>query len=703
MNDAMAEGESSSRPRPGSVVELLRERFESPQQRGRVFERLLAAALRAHPGQYGPLRFKRVWRWSDWPDREREGYGADVGIDLVAEQTNGWSTDGRGGGLCAIQAKLHDPSASLGKAAVDSFLSASSAGCFTSRLLVVTAKLGANAALMVEKAQPRCEVLHVEQLDEWDKWPVDWAAFLERPEELRFEAQRYAPKCYQKAAVEAVVSGLDSRDCGKLILPCGTGKSVVALWIAERIAGAGRGGGDVAGSGASADAGGVGSGASCSGAGAAGKVLYLVPSIALMGQTMREWAAQRDPRITHRYIGVCSDTRAGRNDEDADLTELAMPVTTDSQRVAEALSATASANDHAADTGTAGIDTAGADAAGADAGDSAMTGAAIRGAGTVISDIAGIDTAGSDIASSDAVGADAAGADAGDSATMGAAIRGAGTVSSDIAGIDTAGSDAAGADISLPDSAAADSAAADSADTDAEGAMTVVFCTYQSLEVIEQAQRAVPGGAVSASFDLVICDEAHRTTGVHETDAGSHFTLIHDRRRILADKRLYMTATPRIYTDRVRAQAREHSRDFDVFSMDDETVFGPEFYRMSFGEAVEGEHLSDYKVLVIAVSELHVSSLLGNEVLNLHDDEAAAPRGGGVLSELSSPRRLSGSRPRRPSSSWVAGTPSRILPLAARTVVSPGRSLRRVPASGGPLHSPTRSSLRCWSSSTGTA
>ena len=632
----MAEGESSSRPRPGSVVELLRERFESPQQRGRVFERLLAAALRAHPGQYGPLRFKRVWRWSDWPDREREGYGADVGIDLVAEQTDGW-----GGGLCAIQAKLHDPSASLGKAAVDSFLSASSAGCFTSRLLVVTAKLGYHAALMVEKAQPRCEVLNVEQLD---KWPVDWAAFLERPEELRFEAQRYAPKCYQKAAVEAVVSGLDSRDCGKLILPCGTGKSVVALWIAERIASAGRGGGDGAGSDVGADAGGVGSGASCSGAGAGGKVLYLVPSIALMGQTMREWAAQRDPRITHRYIGVCSDTRAGRNDEDADLTELAMPVTTDSQRVAEALSATASANDHAADTGTAGIDTAGSDAAGADAGDSATMGAAIRGAGTVSSDIAAIEAASSDIASSDAVGSDAAGADAGDSAMTGAAIRGAGTVSSDIAAIEAAssdiassdavGSDAAGADISLPDSAAADSA-----DTVAEGAMTVVFCTYQSLEVIEQAQRAVPGGAVSASFDLVICDEAHRTTGVHETDAGSHFTLIHDRRRILADKRLYMTATPRIYTDRVRAQAREHSRDFDVFSMDDETVFGPELYRMSFGEAVEGKHLSDYEVLVIAVSELHVSSLLGNEVLNLHDDEAAAPRGGGGAQRTQQPQQ----------------------------------------------------------------
>lgn len=487
-----------------SLVDLLTRRFESPQQRGRVFERLLRAALESHPGEYGPMRFRRVWRWAEWPDRQHYGYGSDVGIDLVAEHTEAW-----GGGLCAIQAKLHDASVTIGKAAVDSFLSASSAACFSSRLLVVTAQLGTNAELMVSKAEPRCEVLYSAQLDEW---PVDWAEFLDRPQELRFAAGRHVPKPYQAAAVEAVVSGLAGGDRGKLILPCGTGKSVVALWIAERMAGAG------------------------------GRVLYLVPSIALMGQTMREWASQRDPDIAHRYIGVCSDTRAGRNDEDADLAELAMPVTTDPDRVAAAL---------------------------------------------------------------------------GDGAA---------------------------------------------------GVMTVVFCTYQSLGVVEQAQRAVGVGDEAARFDLAVCDEAHRTTGVHEADAGTHFTLIHDPARIAAAKRLYMTATPRVYTDRVRAQVRDHSGDFDVFSMDDESVYGPQLHRMSFGAAVEQGHLSDYEVLVIAVSEMYVASALGTDVLNLPDDEATG--GGGVEAR----RTGRGSVWRMPSSSWAAGTRSRTRPPAARTVGSRARS-----------------------------
>ena len=89
-------GSTAPLTRPGSVVGLLAERFESPQQRGRVFERLLKAAFEAHPGEYGPLRFKRVWLWMQWPDRQAHGFGADVGIDLVAELTDEW-----GGGLCA--------------------------------------------------------------------------------------------------------------------------------------------------------------------------------------------------------------------------------------------------------------------------------------------------------------------------------------------------------------------------------------------------------------------------------------------------------------------------------------------------------------------------------------------------------------------------------------------------------------------------
>lgn len=252
-------------------------------------------AFERHPDVYGPARFKTVWLWKDWPDRAANGYGSDVGIDLVAEQTDAW-----GGGLCAIQTKFNESSA-VDKAAVDSFLSASSADIFSNRILVVTSSLTAHAKTMVSKTSPRCEVLFASEIE---SWPTDWSEFLDSPERLTFSPVRYRPHPFQTEAVETVVSGFADSDRGKLILPCGTGKSVVARWIAEQIAGRG------------------------------GRVLYLVPSIALMGQTMREWARQRDPDIPHRYIGICSDTRAGRNDEDADMTELAMSVTTDPQQIA---------------------------------------------------------------------------------------------------------------------------------------------------------------------------------------------------------------------------------------------------------------------------------------------------------------------------------------------------------------------------------
>ena len=268
---------------------------------------------------------------------------------------------------------------------------------------------------------------------------------------------RHTPKPFQTDAVSSILEGLEENDRGRLVMPCGTGKSVVSLWIAERFAGGG------------------------------GRVLYLVPSIALMNQTMRERAAQRDPDIPHRYIGVCSDTRAGHTAEDALLAELAMPVTTDPQRIVSQL-------------------------------------------------------------------------------------------------------------------AVSDSAA-----------MTVVFCTYQSLSLIADAQAE--GGLVGAApeFDLVLCDEAHRTTGIEATAApkargaakrtGTPYSFIHDPTRVKARKRLYMTATPRIYAEAVRRRVEDAKGSFDIYSMDDEDTYGPEMYRMSFGEAVEGGHLTDYKVLVIAVAE----------------------------------------------------------------------------------------------------
>ncbi len=415
-----------------------------PQLRGQLFEKLIAEALRKHPGEYGQSRFERVWRWSEWPDRRKRGFGPDCGIDLVAEQS-----DDFGGGLCAIQCKAYEDTSTVPTSAVDSFLAESGTEDFAARLLVATSGLTDNAWRKIEKATPRCEVLDRSTINGWD---VRWEDFLQRPAALEFNAKRYTPRPYQQDAVRAVVEGLNnSGSRGQMVLPCGTGKSVVALWIAEKLAGKG------------------------------GRVLYIVPSIALMGQTMREWAAQKSFR--HRYLGVCSDPTSGRRsakkaDLADDLTELAMPVTTDTDRLGPELERLA----------------------------------------------------------------------------------------------------------------------------DPE-AMAVVFCTYQSLPKVAEIQSR---GA--AAFDLIICDEAHRTTGVEtaksEESTGedkSGFRMVHDENRVKGNRRLYMTATPRVFTEKAKQKAEDN--DVDSFSMDDESVYGPVLYRMEFAEAVDRGWLSDYEVVVIAVSD----------------------------------------------------------------------------------------------------
>ena len=142
-------------------------------------------------------------------------------------------------------------------------------------------------------------MLDTSELDEWD---VDWREFVDNPEDLHFRSdRRYTPFPYQRDAVDAVCTEFESHDRGQLILPCGTGKTAVTLWIAEQQVGVG------------------------------GRVLYLVPSIALMAQTMREWGDQK--KLNLRYVGICSDMRAGRNNEDAPLEDLDIPVTTDPGKI----------------------------------------------------------------------------------------------------------------------------------------------------------------------------------------------------------------------------------------------------------------------------------------------------------------------------------------------------------------------------------
>ena len=290
---------------------------------------------------------------------------------------------------------------------------------------------------------------------ELDAWDVDWWQYVNDPESLQFQTREpYTPHPYQKKAVEQVLAGFQVQDRGQLVLPCGTGKTAVTLWIAEQQAGLG------------------------------GRVLYLVPSIALMAQTMREWSEQKS--LPLRYVGICSDTRAGRTDEDASLLELDYPVTTDLEKIQEGLQA------------------------------------------------------------------------------------------------------------------------------ERPRALTAVFCTYQSLPLVAtaQAEGAPP-------FDLVVCDEAHRTTGVEESISNrkddqkvSPFRLVHDKDRIHAHKRLYATATPRLYTESARGRAAD--RNLDIYSMDDESVYGPVFSKMAFSEAIEGGWLTDYKVIILTLKADQVSEAMGN-------------------------------------------------------------------------------------------
>jgi predicted helicase len=158
-------------------------------------------------------------------------------------------------------------------------------------------------------------------------------------------------------------------------------------------------------------------------------------------------------------------------------------------------------------------------------------------------------------------------------------------------------------------------------DAEAEGkAMTVVFATYQSIDIVAKAQKG------RTAFDFIVADEAHRTTGTTLADDDeSAFVRVHNNAYLPAAKRIYMTATPRIYDDSSKTKAGEANAV--LASMDNAELYGPEFHRLGFGEAVELELLTDYKVLVLTVDEESVArtfqQMLSNDGNELKLDDAA--------------------------------------------------------------------------------
>ncbi len=149
----------------------------------------------------------------------------------------------------------------------------------------------------------------------------------------------------------------------------------------------------------------------------------------------------------------------------------------------------------------------------------------------------------------------------------------------------------------------------------------IIFSTYQSALRIKEAQEAGLGG-----IDLIICDEAHRTVGAmyssNERDDKNAFTLCHSDENIKATKRLYMTATPKVYSESSKAKAKES--DNVIYSMDDTETFGEEIYTLNFSKAIALDLLTDYKVIILAVRKENLSGVTNS--VNKKDQPAQSRR-----------------------------------------------------------------------------
>lgn len=445
------------------VIKAIRDSSSGNRDRGTRFEELMLQYLSTDP--QWTEQFSRVWMWADWPGAEADK--RDVGIDLVAQ-------DRETGGYCAIQCKFYEPDHTVEKADIDSFFTASGKGGFTRRLIISTTdkwNVHAEAAL----ADQQIPVTRI-GLEEIAQSPVQWhLPTFDHRVEMTLRAKK-SPLKHQREAIDDVFAGFAAHSRGKLIMACGTGKTFTSLKIAERLQRERAGAGEAEHT----------------------NVLFLVPSIALLSQSLREWSYESE--VPLRAFAVCSDTKVGKqraalgDDNDMATYDLALPATTDPDRLIEQI-----------------------------------------------------------------------------------------------------------------------------ARVEAEPGLTVVFSTYQSIGTVAAAQRkGLP------RFDLILCDEAHRTTGV--TLAGhdeSSFVRVHDDTFLGGDRRLYMTATPRIYNEDTKAEAR--NADALLASMDDEATYGPEFHRLGFGKAVERGLLTDYKVPILTVDEGRVAKTLqqglagGDSELRLDD------------------------------------------------------------------------------------
>jgi superfamily II DNA or RNA helicase len=232
-------------------------------------------------------RLKKIWLWKDWPKR----WGPDTGIDLIAEDVDGK--------IWAIQSKQYDPKGGLlSKTHIDSFLADSINELIDCRLLVTTSQgLGRNATQTVARQNRVCPI-NVLSYADLVSAPVEWPS---DPVNLKGGKPRQAskPRPHQRKALKDL-DGLADR--GQLIMACGTGKTLTALWASERLN--------------------------------SQRTLVLLPSLTLLSQTVTEWTANQSREFA--YLPVCSDETVSRGSDAAMMftSDLQFPVTTDRDEIA---------------------------------------------------------------------------------------------------------------------------------------------------------------------------------------------------------------------------------------------------------------------------------------------------------------------------------------------------------------------------------
>lgn len=425
-----------------TALEKIRLNSINEFEKGEYFERLVKVFLENDPLQ--GQNYDKIWTFKDWA-AERGLPSNDTGIDLVARHADG-------SGFCAIQCKFYAAESSISKKHIDSFVSAASTKDFVSLVIVDTTlkDFSSNLTAMLNNLD---KDWHRIALSDLEKSKIDWSTFF-RDKTVKLVEPKTL-RDHQREALEAVRTGLQAADRGKLVMACGTGKTFTGLKIAEELGGKGK------------------------------LVLYMVPSLALMSQTVREW--KNDCKDDFLAFSICSDVKVGKRENEGDaiqftVHDLAFPATTDADKIAQQVE-----------------------------------------------------------------------------------------------------------------------------DADREK-MIVVFSTYQSIQVLTEAQKTYG----LPEFNWIICDEAHRTASHSVKGEESNFVRIHSNDFVKGQKRLYMTATPKIYGENAKSKAKQH--DVALASMDDPEMFGELLYYKGFSWAVENNLLSDYKVIVLAVDEGLISAGVQNRL-----------------------------------------------------------------------------------------